>query len=334
MALQNLPDMPIAGSRWRTTPGDLCCRWSARASSRWPRVWLQTKPDIALAQIRSLVDEDVPRGVVLADAAYGGDGGFREGLVTLGLCYAVGIQSSTALWPPGILPLPPRPKGKTGRPPQLLRRDEQHQPLSAKDLALCLSAGDWRRVSWREGTRGMMRSRFASLRVRVARRDYGRKAPHPEQWLLIEWPATEKEPTRYWLSNLPASITLRKLVAIAKLRWRIERDHEELKQKLGRGHFEGRNGRGFHHQATLSIAAYGFLVFERCLFPPPAMRGNSKQQRSRFPYPICMPATRPEVLPVRTERHNPQSIATLRRQIATHLARSLPRCPCYLRQFL
>jgi SRSO17 transposase len=85
---------------------------------------------------------------------------------------------------------------------------------------------------------------------------------------LIEWPAGEKEPTKYWLSNLPASIALRKLVAIAKLRWRIERDYEELKQELGLGHFEGRNWRGFHHHATLSIAAYGFLVRERCLSPP------------------------------------------------------------------
>ncbi len=230
----------------------------------------QTKPDIALAQVRSLVDEDVPRGVVLADAAYGDDSGFRDGLVALELCYAVGIKSATTLWPPGMVPLPPRPKGKTGRPPRLLRRDKTHQPLSAKELALCLSAADLRRVRWREGTRGTMHSRFAALRVRPAHRDYWRKEPHPEQWLLIEWPKTEKEPTKYWLSNLPASIPLRKLVAIAKLRWRIERDYEELKQELGLGHFEGRNWRGFHHHATLSIAAYGFLVMERCLFPPSA----------------------------------------------------------------
>jgi SRSO17 transposase len=237
----------------------------------------QTKPDMALAQIRSLVNEEVPRGVVLADAAYGDDSGFREGLVSLGLCYAVGIKSSTTLWPPGIVPLPPRPKGKIGRPPRLLQRDEQHQPLTAKELALCLSAADLRRVSWREGTSGMMRSRFAALRVRAAHRDYWRKEPHPEQWLLIEWPKTEKEPTKYWMSNLPASIALRKLVAIAKLRWRIERDYEELKQELGLGHFEGRNWRGFHHHATLSIAAYGFLVLERCLFPP---SGNLRQLKA------------------------------------------------------
>jgi SRSO17 transposase len=233
----------------------------------------QTKPEIALGQIHSLVNEEVPRAVVLADAGYGNDNDFREGLVSMGLSYAVGIQSSTTLWPPGLVPLAPLPKGKMGRPPRLLRRDGQHQPLTAKDLALCLSTTDLRKVSWREGTRGRMRSRFAAVRVRVAHRDYWRKKPHPEQWLLIEWPTTEKEPTKYWLSNLDAAITLRKLVAIAKLRWRIERDYEELKQELGLGHFEGRNWRGFHHHATLSIAAYGFLVLERCLFPP---SGNSR----------------------------------------------------------
>ena len=114
-----------------------------------------------------------------------------------------------------------------------------------------------------------MHSRFTRLRVRVAHRDYWRSEPHPEQWLLIEWPKTEKEPTKYWLSNLPESIALRQMVALGKQRWIIERDYQELKQELGLGHFEGRGWRGFHHHATLSIAAYGFLVLERCLFPPP-----------------------------------------------------------------
>ena len=245
----------------------------------------QTKPEIALSQIRSLVAEGVPRGVVLADAAYGNDHDFREGLESLDLCYAVGIQSSTTLWPPESKPLPPLPKGKMGRPPRLLRRDEEHQPLSAKELALCLGTRDLHNVAWREGTRGTMRSRFAALRVRVAHRDYWRDQPRPEQWLLIEWPREEKEPTKYWLSNLPASLSLRKLVAIAKLRWRIERDYEELKQELGLGHFEGRNWRGFHHHATLSIAAYGFLVQERCLFPPSAGSAPRRAQDIRFPLP-------------------------------------------------
>jgi len=251
-------------------------------------IGFQTKPDMALDQIRCLVNEDVPRGVVLADAAYGDSQGFRNGLEQLKLCYAVGIKSITTLWPPGTAPLPPLPKGKTGRTPLLLRRDEEHQPLAAKELALFLSASEWHRVSWREGTRGMMCSRFAALRIRVAHRDYWRKEPHPEQWLLIEWPPKEPEPTKYWLSNLPASIPLRKLVDIAKLRWRIERDYEELKQELGLGHFEGRNWRGFHHHATLSIAAYGFLVVERCLSPP----SDNSQAIQAANTPISLPSPR------------------------------------------
>ena len=233
-------------------------------------VEFQTKPAMALDQLRRLVAEEVPRAPVLADAAYGNDNGFRAGLEELGLTYAVGIQSSTTVWPPGTAPLPPRRRKSAGRPPTLLRRDARHQPLSAKELALCLSANDFRRVSWREGTRGTMRSRFARLRVRSAHRDYWHRQPHPEQWLLIEWPGPASEPTKYWLSNLPAAISLRALVAVAKLRWRIERDYEELKQEIGLGHFEGRNWRGFHHHATLCIAAYAFLVAERGLFPPPS----------------------------------------------------------------
>jgi SRSO17 transposase len=143
-------------------------------------ITFQTRPDTALAQIRSIVNEDDPRGVVLADAAYGDGSEFREGLVSLDLSYAVGTKSTTTLWPPGIVPLPPRPKGKMGRPPRLLRRDKQHQPLAAKELALCLTAAELRKVTWREGTRGMMRSRFAALRVWVAHRDYWRREPHPE----------------------------------------------------------------------------------------------------------------------------------------------------------
>jgi len=231
-------------------------------------VRFQTKPEIALDQVRGLAEEDVPRAPVLADAAYGNDHGFRDGLQQLGLEYAVGVQSSTSVWPPGLAPLPSQARGVLGRPPKLLRRDKRHQPLSVKELALCLSPSDLRRVSWREGTRGTMHSRFAALRVRVAHRDYERSQPREEQWLLIEWPKAEKEPAKYWLSNLPASISVRKLVATAKLRWRIERDYEELKQELGLGHFEGRNWRGFHHHASLCIAAYGFLVLERCLFSP------------------------------------------------------------------
>ena len=155
-----------------------------------------------------------------------------------------------------------------GRPTKRLRRDGAHQPVKVKDLALSLPAKAWRTITWREGTNAPLLSRFARLRVRIARRDFDRSEPWPEEWLLIEWPVGEKEPTKYWLSNLPKDIAFRQLVDSAKLRWRIERDYQELKQEVGLGHFEGRGWRGFHHHATLCIAAYGFLVSERETIPP------------------------------------------------------------------
>src|ERR1017187_2287655 len=95
---------------------------------------------------------------------------------------------------------------------------------------------------------------------------------HGEEWLLFKWPKGEKEPTKYWLSTLPQDITIERLVDLAKLRWRIERVYQELKQELGLGHFEGRGWRGFHHHATLCIAAYGFLISETETIPPSALR--------------------------------------------------------------
>ena len=126
----------------------------------------------------------------------------------------------------------------------------------------------WQTVSWREGTCGTLSSRFARVRVRPAHRDYKLTAARPEEWLLIEWPEAEPEPTKYWLSTMPEDITFGSLVDLTKLRWRIERDYLDLKQEIGLGHYEGRGWRGFHHHATLCIAAYAFLVLEREAIPP------------------------------------------------------------------
>jgi SRSO17 transposase len=231
-------------------------------------VSFQTKPQIALDQIRGALAAGLPRGVVLADAGYGIDTAFRTELRGLGLDYAVGVQSSTTIWPPGQGPLPPKPWSGKGRPPTALRRDAGHLPLSAKALAISLPTEAWEQVTWREGTNAQLVSRFAAVRVRPAHRDHKRTEPRPEEWLVIEWPEGEAEPTKYWLSSLPATTPLAELVDTAKLRWRIERDYQELKQEFGLGHYEGRGWRGFHHHATLCIAAYGFLVSERGRIPP------------------------------------------------------------------
>lgn len=231
-------------------------------------VVFRTKLEIALAQLRTAVEQDVPRGVVLGDAGYGNSTAFRDAITAMGLTYALGIQAATTVWPQGEGPSPaPAFPGK-GRPPRLLTRDEDHQPVSVEDLARKVGRARFRSVTWRQGTRTPLASRFCALRVRPAHRDYWRAEPRVEEWLLIEWPAGQKAPTKYFLSTLPSGTPLTALVRIAKLRWRIERDYEELKDELGLDHYEGRGWRGFHHHATLCIAAYGFLAVERGLFSP------------------------------------------------------------------
>jgi len=237
-------------------------------------VEFQTKPEIALEQIRAAVAANVDRGVVLADAAYGINTEFREELSKLELQYVVGVQSSMTVWEPGKQPLPARPSGKIGRPARLLQRTTDHQPVTVKQLATNLPSSAFKEITWREGTARKLGSRFAAVRVRPAHRDYERAEPHAEQWLLIEWPRGEAEPIKYWISTRPVNTKLKELVKMAKHRWIIERDYQELKQELGLGHFEGRNWRGFHHHATLCIAAYGFLVAERNRFSPSARAGH------------------------------------------------------------
>ena len=238
-------------------------------------VVFQTKPEIALDQIRAACAAGLPRGVVLMDAGYGTHIDLRTAITALELAYVAGILSNTTVWAPGTGPLPPKPyvPGR-GRPTKQLRRDAEHQPVKVKDLAFSLPAKAWRTITWREGTNVPLKSRFARLRIRVAHRDFNRSEPWPEEWLLIEWPKGEQEPTKYWLSTLPESIGFARLVDLTKLRWRIERDYQELKQEVGLGHFEGRGWRGFHHHATLCIAAYGFLISERETIPPSGSRST------------------------------------------------------------
>src|SRR6202167_1743213 len=163
--------------------------------------------------------------------------------------------------------------GRAGaRPATRLRRDETHQPVSAKTLALELPAEAWQTITWGDGSNAPLTSRFARWRVRPAHDDASRSEPAAEEWLLIEWPDGAAEPDHYWLSTLPVDITFERLVDLTKLRWRIERDYLELKQEVGLDHYEGRGWRGFHHHASLCIAAYGFLVSETETLPPSGPR--------------------------------------------------------------
>jgi len=247
--------------------------WAADAARRVKAgvpdaVTFKTKPQIALDQIRAALAEGIAPGVVLADAAYGCNGALRAGLTAAGLTYAVAIQSNASVWPSDLEPLPAKPWSGHGRPPSRLQRGPGHAPVAVKDLAMSLPSA-FATITWREGSNTPLTSRFAALRVRPAAR---RATLLPIEWLLVEWPEGEAEPTQYWLSTLPQDITLDALVDLAKLRWRIERDYQELKSELGLAHYEGRGWRGFHHHATLTIAAYGFLIRERAAIPPSAAK--------------------------------------------------------------
>jgi SRSO17 transposase len=225
-----------------------------------------TKHDISLAQLRAARAGGVPPGIVVADSSYGNKTGYREALTEMGLTYCVAVQRDTTVWPDGQGPLPPRRRKKLslgGRRPLYMQRNRKHQPVYVKAVAEQLPEKAWHAMNWRAGTNAPLTGRFAAARVRSARLDHRRKSARDEQWLLIEWPKGDPEPQRYWLATLPADATLQSLVETAKMRWRIERDYQELKQEFGLGHYEGRGWRGFHHHATLCIAVFGFLIAHR-----------------------------------------------------------------------
>jgi SRSO17 transposase len=225
----------------------------------------KTKQQIALELIERAHASGLAPGVLLMDLDYGRDSRLRASVSALGLSYVAGIQPNVLMWAPGT-----GPKRLGKRLNNTGRRDEPDL-ISAKEVMLGLPKHAWRTIRWREGSADWLSSRFARVRVRVG---YNRAIPAlvQEEWLLIEWPEDKDEPTKYWLSTLPAEISFRQLVDVAKMRWRIERDYQELKQEVGLGHYEGRGWRGFHHHATLCIAAYGFLASERAAIPPSGPR--------------------------------------------------------------
>ena len=225
-------------------------------------IWFQTKPEIALDQVRAACAAGVARGVVLMDASYGSNSALRGGVSALALSYVAGIV-------PTIKVQAVTESGKPG------------PRVSAKELALGLPKGAWRTVTWREGTNERLASRFARVRVRTS--PIRRAKERAEETLLVEWPEGEEEPTKYWLATLPKSTSFRRLVDIAKMRWRIERDYQDLKQEIGLGHYEGRGWPGFHHHGTLCIAAYGFLVSERETIPPSGTRSSRSLTKTALP---------------------------------------------------
>ena len=248
--------------------------------------------------------------MVLADAGYGDETAFRDGVTALGLPYAVGIRLGSTVWAPG------------------------HEPIAVKTLALSLDESHWHTAQWRQGTQGEpLSGRFAAVRVRPAHRDTHLTKVRPQEWLLIEWPAGQPEPINYFLSTAPPGATLEQLVFVTQMRWRIERDDQELKQDFGLGHYEGLGWRGFHHHATLSIAAYAFLMAQRLQLSPmdPLCQNHcdAAEEEKKSANARCLPF--PQITSLadapRAQRHVPDSIRTVRLRLSAALARTLGHCP-------
>ncbi|WP_336692550.1 IS701 family transposase [Delftia acidovorans] len=260
----NQGSLPVAWQLY--LPEDWAVDTERRSKAGVPEeVGFATKTQIALRQLRTMLDEGAPRYCMLADAGYGVDNAFRQSLSDMSLLYAVGVTSAVVVWPPGVQPLPPKRYSGVGRPPVVPRRTATLQPMNVKALAMSLPPQAFQTITWREGSNTPLRERFAAVRVRHAGGNVGKARLRPEQWLLIEWPEKDEEPSKYFLSTLSEDVTIVELVSVAHQRWRIERDYQDLKQDFGLGHYEGRGWRGFHHHAALSIAAYGFLMAERLI---------------------------------------------------------------------
>jgi SRSO17 transposase len=219
-------------------------------------VRFQTKWQMALELIDAARGWGLRCGVVLADAGYGETTDFRQGLENRQLRYAVGIPSTVRVWtrPPRLRKAPGR-----GRRTTVYQYGEQ-RPCAVGEVAAKVRG--WKHVRWREGSKGWLESRFYAARVQPAHGFDEGDPPHKEVWLLLEWPPGEKAPTKFFLCDLPASYTLRRLVRVVKSRWKIEQDYQQLKEELGLDHYEGRNWTGWHHHVTLVMLAHAFLTLE------------------------------------------------------------------------
>ena len=234
----------------------------------------RTKPEIALAEIDRVIAAGVRFGCVLADAGYGLSAPFRQGLTARNLTWAVGIPRHLKVYPVGVRLI--WPVARRGRP----RR--RHVPdilsIPAEDM---LADAKWQTVSWRTGTKGKLKARFAAVRVRTADgppqriRDKGQQhLPGDEAWLIGEHRASGEK--KYYLANLPAATDLRTLAATIKARWICEQAHQQLKEELGLDHFEGRSWRGFHRHALMTMIAFAFLQHRRLK----KVRREKKNQRT------------------------------------------------------
>lgn len=220
----------------------------------------QTKHELALGMIEQAALDQIPGTIVLADSFYGHSRPFREAVHLLGFDYGMAIYSSDRMW-------------------VLDRRDHRRGELrSAKEIALALEPKRFRRCTWRMGTNSKLSSQFALLRVKVPVEE-GLAAR--AEWLLIEWPHGEKEPTHFFLTTLPKRMSKKQIVRLIKERYRTEQVYEELKGELGLDHFEGRSFIGWHHHVSVVLCSYAFLVAERSRAFPPSASGEGEARTLR-----------------------------------------------------
>ena len=230
-----------------------------RHEARIPeRVVFRTKVELAIDMITRAVGDGIPGEVVLADAFYGRSNEFRDTVAGFGLDYAVAVDADTKLW---LLDA---------------RERRRYEPLQAREIGESLGAGGFRRVTWRDGTKAKMASRFAFRRVKVAHEGGDSPADRAAVWLVIEWVEGEDKPTKFFLTTLPRRMTKKQIVRILKERWRTERVYEDMKGELGLDHFEGRSFPGWHHHVSVVLCCYAFVVAERVRHFPPS-RGRRHQ---------------------------------------------------------
>jgi len=267
----------------------------------------RTKLEMALAEIDRIIAAGVRFGCVLADAGYGMSAPFRQGLTARKLAWAVGIPRHLKVYPADVQMI--RPVTPRGRPRQ---RIPDTLSVAVQDM---LATAKWQNISWRTGTKGKLRARFAAVRVRVADGSPQRikdktyqHVPGEQAWLIGEHRASGEK--KYYLANLPANTDLRTLAATIKARWVCEQAHQQLKEELGLDHFEGRSWQGLHRHALMTMIAYAFLQYRRLA----TARRKKKNQRPTAPANSAR----------RTSRHSralgsttPTAMSTLPKMVST-----------------
>ena len=233
-----------------------------------------TKPEIAIEEMDRVVSSGVRFGCVLADAGYGSSGAFRQALSERGLLWAVGLSRRQTVYPADVGLM--FPVAKTGNRRKYHIPDQL--PVSAETM---LAQEKWQKVTWRRGTKGRLKCLFAARRVRLADGHRHRMSdnrvqamPGDEVWLVGERRSTGEQ--KYYVSNLPANATLKRLATAIKARWVCEQAHQQLKEELGLDHFEGRSWTGLHRHALMTMIAFAFLQSRR-------LKAAGRKKKNRGP---------------------------------------------------